>query len=501
MAEKSIIIIGGGLAGLATGCYARMNGYRAQILEHHSEAGGVAKAWHHGDYLIDGGVHYLMGHRPGSACHELYRELGVFKNRQYPDLTDYVHFIDEPTGNRVSFTGDLDLLSRDLKAIAPEDTKLIDDFIAGVRSLQKTDMFKMMETPVELMGLFGMLKQMWGLRRSFRYLGGTYNQPIIEFAKAAKNASLRRMLTHLFLPEVPAWFILLTLALLANRQMGFLAGSCADFTASLKERFTGLGGSLAFNSTVQEILVEHDRAVGVRLTDGSEHRSDVVVSAGDGYSTIFKLLGGRYTGKQVNRCYNTWERLRPLMTLSFGVNRDFSKEPSLNFLLLRKDMTIGNVVVDGFPLRFFNYGTDFSPPGKTVVQVLLITDWKYWNDLLRNDRQQYEAAKQAITAETLARLEEHYPGITSQVEVTDIATPYTTWRYTLNHEGAFMGWSPTPKALRTQLRKTLPGLDNFYIAGQWVMPGGGVPPCFYSGRHVIQMLCKRDGKKFETSYA
>ena len=44
-----------------------------------------------------------------------------------------------------------------------------------------------------------------------------------------------------------------------------------------------------------------------------------------------------------------------------------------------------------------------------------------------------------------------------------------------------------------------PGLENFYMAGQWVVPGGGVPPCFYSARHVIQILCKRDGKKFSTS--
>ncbi len=501
MPEKSIIIIGGGLAGLATGCYAQMNGYRAQILEHHYEPGGVAKAWKHKDYLIDGGVHYLMGHRPGSACHDLYRELGVFKNRTYPDLQEYVHYIDEHTGQRLSFTGDLEQLTRDLKKIAPEDEKLIDEFIAGVRALQKTDMFKMMETPVELMGLFGFAKQMWGLRRSLRYLGGSYNQPIVEFSKAAKSPSLRRMLMHLFLPEVPAWFTLLTLALLANRQMGFLAGSCADFTASLRERFESLGGTMRFNATVTEILVENDRAVGVRLEDGSEHRSDVVISAGDGYSTIFKMLGGRYTGKQIDKCYKTWERLRPLMTISFGVNRDFSKESPHCFVLLKKDMTVGNVTIDGFPLRFFNYGTQFSPPGKTVVQVLLITDWKYWNDLLQSDREKYEAAKKAVTAETLARLEVHYPGITSQVEVTDIATPYTTWRYTLNHEGAFMGWAPTPKALRTPLKKTLPGLDNFYMAGQWVMPGGGVPPCFYSGRHVIQLLCKRDGKKFTTTFA
>lgn len=501
MAEKSVIIIGAGLAGLAAGCYARMNGYAAHILEHHTDPGGVAKAWKHGDYLIDGGVHYLMGHRPGLACHKMYRELGVFKNRNYPDLTDYVHFIDESTGNRVAFSGDLVALARELKQIAPEDGKLIDDFIAGVRAFQKVDMFKMMEMPVELMGIFGTLKQLWKLRPVLRYMGGPYNRPVDEYASQVKNPGLRRMLTHLFLPEVPIWFNLLTMGLLANRQMGFLEGSCSDFIHSLQDRFTGLGGKISFDSTVKEILVEHDRAVGVRLDNGTEHRADVVISAGDGFSTIFKMLGGKYTGKQVDKCYKTWERLRPLMTLSFGVNRDFSKEPAHNFILFKDTMTVGNVVIDGFPLRFFNYGTLFAPTGKTVVQVLLITDWKYWNDLLQTDREKYEAAKKAVTAETLARLEKHYPGISSQVEVTDIATPYTTWRYTLNHEGAFMGWAPTPKALRSPLKKTLPGLDNFYMAGQWVMPGGGVPPCLYSGRHVIQLLCKHDGKSFTTSLA
>jgi hypothetical protein len=39
------------------------------------------------------------------------------------------------------------------------------------------------------------------------------------------------------------------------------------------------------------------------------------------------------------------------------------------------------------------------------------------------------------------------------------------------------------------------------MAGQWVVPGGGVPPCFYSARHVIQILCQSDGKKFSTSVA
>jgi phytoene dehydrogenase-like protein len=500
VAEKSIIIIGAGLAGLSTGCYARMNGYKARIFEHHHDPGGVAKAWKHGDYLIDGGIHYLMGHRPGQSCHELYRELGIFQNRHFPDMAEYVHFIDEETGNHVSFTSDLEKLSRDLKKIALEDSRLIDEFIAGIRALQKTDILALMETPMELMGIFGTLKQIWHLRRSLRYFSGVYNKPIWEFAEVARNKSLRRMLAHLFLPEMPAWFMLFLLGLLANRQMGLLEGGCSDFTASILERYKNLGGEIFFDSPIKEILVENDRAVGVRLENGAEHRADVVVSACDGYSTIFKMLGGRYIGGKIKDCYDNWKTLRPLMTISFGVNREFPNEAAHNFLLFKDEMKVGNVKIDGFPLRFFNYSGKFSPPGKTVVQVLLITDWKFWNDL-RQEPARYDAEKKRVTAETLARLEPHYPGITSQVEVTDIATPYTTWRYTLNHEGAFMGWSPTAKALRSPLPKTLPGLENFYMAGQWVMPGGGVPPCLYSGRHVIQILCKRDGKKFSVSFA
>lgn len=42
MTEKSLIIIGAGLAGLSTGCYAQMNGYQSHIFEHHTVPGEVA---------------------------------------------------------------------------------------------------------------------------------------------------------------------------------------------------------------------------------------------------------------------------------------------------------------------------------------------------------------------------------------------------------------------------------------------------------------------------
>ena len=44
--------------------------------------------------------------------------------------------------------------------------------------------------------------------------------------------------------------------------------------------------------------------------------------------------------------------------------------------------------------------------------------------------------------------------------------------------------------------KGLPILKSFYMAGQWVEPGGGLPTAAMSGRNVIQIICKRDKKPF-----
>jgi phytoene dehydrogenase-like protein len=49
------------------------------------------------------------------------------------------------------------------------------------------------------------------------------------------------------------------------------------------------------------------------------------------------------------------------------------------------------------------------------------------------------------------------------------------------------------------MKKTLPGLENFYMAGQWVEPGGGMPTAALSGRNVIQIICNKDKKTFITT--
>jgi phytoene dehydrogenase-like protein len=496
MAEKSIIIIGAGLAGLSTGCYARMNGYNAHIFEHHSQPGGVAAAWKRGEYLFDYGTHWTFGHKPGQLIYDLFQELGVLPGNSFIDIQDYVSYYDEASSSIIHVTGDLTQLAADLTAISPQDKPAVDAFIAHVAPFRGMDMSMGMDKPRELIGFFEKIRWFWVMRSMFKYFSGIYSKPMSEYVLVFRDPWLREVIKNLFFPEIPAWFACFILALLADGQLFRVRGGSLSFVNAIANRYKALGGEITFNATVEKILVKNNRAVGIRLADGTEHKADIVVSAADGYSTIYKMLGGRYVDTKIDERYKTWKLFKPIIMASYGVGMQFPDEPAITFYKLAQPLRVADEMIDGMGVRIFNYTPDFAPPGKTVVQAMIDTRWDYWSDMYERDRKAYEAEKKAIASELLNRLESRLKGISSKVEVTDVTTPYTTWRYTLNRSGSYEGFSPTPKAVMSRIPKTLPGLNNFYMAGQWVMPGGGMVPCMVSGRHVMQIICKRDGKGF-----
>jgi len=74
-------------------------------------------------------------------------------------------------------------------------------------------------------------------------------------------------------------------------------------------------------------------------------------------------------------------------------------------------------------------------------------------------------------------------------------------RYTGVWQGAYEGFLPGPDNLNSQLEMRIPGLDGFTLIGQWITPGGGLPPAAQSGRWAIQLLCKDLRREFITTLA
>jgi phytoene dehydrogenase-like protein len=138
-----------------------------------------------------------------------------------------------------------------------------------------------------------------------------------------------------------------------------------------------------------------------------------------------------------------------------------------------------------------------NPGDKTVIQAEIETEYDYWMDLRKNEEAYYKE-KDVVAHKVLDKLEYFYPGIKAKVEMMDVATPYTFLRYTRNYRGAFEGWFMTGETLKKPVPKTLEGLKNFYLTGQWVEPGGGVPTAVASGRRIIKKICYDDKKEFVT---
>ncbi len=191
------------------------------------------------------------------------------------------------------------------------------------------------------------------------------------------------------------------------------------------------------------------------------------------------MLEEKYTDDTIHDYYDNHEIFPSYVQVSLGVSRTFEDVPHSLFFPIVKPLIIDNdTQCDYCELRTFNFDPTLAPEGKTVLITMYPTrNYSYWVDLRASDKEKYKAEKERIAHDIIEILERKFGNIKEHVEVVDVSTPATVIRYTNN-------W------------KTLPGLDNFYMAGQWVQPGGGLPTAILSGRDVAQIICKNDKKKF-----
>jgi phytoene dehydrogenase-like protein len=228
------------------------------------------------------------------------------------------------------------------------------------------------------------------------------------------------------------------------------------------------------------------------LGDGTELEADIVVSTASAPETVLRLLGGRYDAQATRDRMATWKLFDPIVLASFGVAQPYADQPGLLLLDGLSPSTIGDRTEQKLYVRVCNDDASFAPAGHCVVQAMVPTDYDFW----AKRGAHYSADKDAVGDALIERLAPHFPGFTESVRMRDIATPLTYWSMARSWRGAYEGWMPSSASLTSSLDKKLPGLGGFYMAGQWVEPGGGVPTATLSGRQAAQLICADDHRPF-----
>jgi len=498
---KKVIIIGAGIAGLSAGCYARMNRYEAEIYEMHDRPGGLCTSWKRKGYTIDGCLHWLTGSSPRDSFYKLWAELGAVQERRMIDHDIFYRFTGSDGRTFVVYC-DADRLEAHMKELSPEDSKTIELLCRLIRRFTKFSM--PIGKAFELFNLFDVMKMIVKLMPFYKDYTFCNQMSIGEFGQRFKDPLLRETFPMiLYEKDYPLLNLVMTLSLLHKKAGGFPEGGSLEFARAIEKRFLNLGGKVFYSQKVAKILEDNAQAVGIRLADGKEIKGDYVISAADLRTTLYEMLNGKHVDPMHEELFRTCKLFPPCVLVSFGVNMDLSLEPSClsEIYKLKNPLTIGNQNVDWLMVKNFCYDPTLAPRGKSVVQsIFMIKDYQYWEKLVA-DKNAYRVEKERIAKAVANELNRKYPGFESAIEVTDVTTPMTYVRYTGTWKGTYMTWIISPDKVKKfrMVKKTVPGLDNFWLSGMWVQPPGGVPTGAMTSRQVIQLICKKDKKDFHTS--
>jgi phytoene dehydrogenase-like protein len=493
---KSIIIIGAGMGGLAAGIFGQINGYQTHIFEMHTKPGGQCASWQRKGYIFDACIHHFFGREPGSSVYQLWHEIGAMP-REMVTIEECTAVV-SPDGKMFLDYYDLGKLKNTLLKLSPADAKAIEQYIVAIKAFAGSKMGEMMMSG-SFWTMMAHLPSMLSLQKWSKMSMGT-------FAERFSDPFLKRAFALLIYsePTHPVVFHFGRHAGGLSGNVGWPIGGASEFAKSIEKRYLALGGKVHYKNKVEKILVDSDKAVGIKLVDGSEHRADIIISNADGRKTIFDMLGGRYINDIVRGyCAPMSDETPFAVDIFLGVNRDLSGEPSSLILLLEKPVTVANHKYESIEAQIYGFDKSMAPVGKGTIKVELPASYAYWKRLYNEDREKYRREKQKVAEQIIDILGTHFRGIRKQVEVIDVSTLMTWERYM----GGSQGWFNFPNrkfdfSIREdpsdrKYKTTLPGLSNFYFVGVWASMMGSLFHNANSGKAIIRRICQKDGKEFK----
>jgi phytoene dehydrogenase-like protein len=383
--------------------------------------------------------------------------------------------------------------------LAPEDGPVIDRLI---RAIKKFGTFELpFEKTPDTFTLTDYVEFI-GKHLPLAYFSLKWRSKTIKnFGRKFKNPDMQIMFQRIF-PEHEYFSIMSLIAPLAwmnAKNTGYPMGGANSIISLCVERYKALGGVIENKKEVCTIHVEKSCAKNVTCTDGSSYDADIIVSAADLHTTLFKILDSQYLDAKTKKRFSNLRPFSAIVQVSLGIKRLFTEESEKFHTALTEELTFGNHSSRHMLVKICHFDPSFAPEGCTAVLVQLRNEESdYWQALRHNDIDKYNSEKERIAKIVIDSLESRFGNIKENVEVVDVATPATFIRYTNLWKGAQQGWAPTPQAVGRLQKKTLPKVKNFYLTGQWLSAGGGIPAVVSTSRQAVQLICKADKKKFKT---
>jgi phytoene desaturase len=494
-AAPSIVIIGGGIAGLSAGIFARANGFDTTILEKHTILGGECTGWDRKGYHIDGCIHWLVGTKEGTPMNDLWKSVGALDGVEIHHPDTFLTY--EHEAGTVPIYRDLDKLRAAWLELSPVDAGPIEEFCATIEQMGAFEM----ETakPMDMMSLVEKVRYMASMKEAGVVLKRYGKVGLAEYAERFRHPAIRAMFATFAPGDYAVAFLFFGLATFAKGQSSIPIGGSKGVADRMADCYRSLGGRVETGCEIVDVAIDGKQVTHVTAADGRTFTADHFVAACDAHFVFERLLGGRYRDRGFEKRFNDPETY-PLASntyIGLGLEAEVGEMPRT----VRFDcepIELGGEAITQITFNHYAYEPDFAPEGCTAMTVALNHFGEgidHWFSLM-GDREAYRREKERVGEAVCAAIEAHVPHFAGKLEVLDVATPATYDRYCNAHRGAFMAFFPTIRSKMMAHTGRIKGLDNFVLSGQWLQPPGGLPIAVITGKDSIQRLCKRLKRPF-----
>jgi phytoene desaturase len=476
------IVIGSGLGGLAAAIRLGARGYRVTVFEKLEQPGGRASVFRQDGFTFDAGPTIITA---PFILEELWSQAGAnFADDVTLKPLHPFYDIRFADGSVMSCSADPLAMREEVRRISPGDVAGYEKFMAESEAIYRIGFEQLGHVP------FGSPLDMLKIAPDLLKLGAwrTVHQHV---AARVKSPKIRMALSFhpLFIGGNP-FKVTAIYSMIAHleREYGvhWAMGGTGALVKAMANLVTRQGGRIALNTEIAEITCAGNRATGVRLADGREVKSAIVVSNAETAHTYVKLLKNaprkRWSDTKLKRARYSMS----LFVWYFGLNRQYTDVPHHTIMMgprykaLLHDIFTRKHLAEDFSLYLHRptaSDPSLAPEGCDAFYVLSpVPHQDSGIDWTKRAGKYREAIADHLDRTVL-------PGFRNHIVTEKLITPIDFENRLSSYKGAAFGLEPVLlQSAWFRPNNKAEDIENLFLVGAGTHPGAGIPGVISSAR-------------------
>ncbi|UOQ84775.1 phytoene desaturase family protein [Gracilibacillus salinarum] len=499
--KKKVIVIGAGVAGLASAIRLQHAGYQVELYEKEAIPGGKMHKIEQDGFQFDLGPSIVM-------MPELYREIFELAGRDPDDYIPmekidpmYTVFFGGSRKGTYDISSDLTDLMKTLEKFSDKDASGFLTYLDKIYKRFLVAKNHFLQRPFRKHTDFYNPYMLWqGLKLKTLGNADRFISKYIKDERLKQMISFQTLYIGISPLNGPSLYTIIPMIELLYG-VWFIKGGMYTMAQSMERLFIELGGKVHYHANVEEILIDNQQAKGIKVNEQEVYADYVMCNADFPYAMKQLVQDTKAKGKYTDKKIDSMKYSCSCFIMYLGMNKKYEEVSNIHNFVFSDDLETnleqifnGDKIDD--PSFYVYIGSKMdktlAPEGQDGLYILVpVSDLSTADYPWDEDTIQYYRSlviRKLMNTDGFGNLEED---IISETYMTpeDFKSKFNAYN------GACFGLRPTLKQsnhMRPQSKAK--NCENLYFTGSSTHPGAGVPIVLLSAKIASGELMLDDGK-------